>query len=147
MKQGIGNSEQPSTSVIPIDSFRGGVVMSQSLPRTVEPANIHINVGTSVDMDPDPVSLKNANNGLVDFKPVTLASHVLESNRKRKRQPVFSSESSSTEYTTSSCRSQVSITSPHFEDYSDCASSVAVTRQEVVFIHLSSDSDCDVEVD
>lgn len=61
------------------------------------------------------------------------------------RKPTFSSESSSTEYS-SSVHSVDSVSSPQFEELRDCACSGIIGRQEVVFIHMSSNSDCSIDI-
>lgn len=64
----------------------------------------------------------------------------------RCRTTVMSPESSETEY---SSESQVSITvdGPMWEDTCQCHLSTIQGRQEVVIIHLSSDSEGDVDID
>jgi hypothetical protein len=70
---------------------------------------------------------------------------ILARNRDPMR-PFMSPESSETEY---SSDSEVSITidGPPMEDFCQCYSSGIQGRQDVVIIHISSDSEVDVDID
>jgi len=66
-------------------------------------------------------------------------------NTRKRKLPVFSDESSETEYNSDS-ESGLSITSPTFLQTKDCATSGYVGIHDVVLIHLSSDFDCSVNI-
>jgi hypothetical protein len=65
---------------------------------------------------------------------------------RKRRQPMFSPESSETEYSSDSVIS-ISIDGPMFQDTCECVCSVGQGSREIVLILLSSDSDDDVEID
>jgi hypothetical protein len=78
------------------------------------------------------------------FEESPVASRISASQSRKRKAPVFSSESSETEYSTSS-DSHVSV-GDNLDDFSNCASSFYIGRHDVVIIHLSSDEDEDVAV-
>jgi len=75
-----------------------------------------------------------------------LSVFVVNPNTRKRKLPMFSDESSETEYSSDS-KSELSISSPTFLETTDYATSGYVDIHDVVLIHLSSDSDCSVDID
>jgi len=76
-----------------------------------------------------------------------LLSRLNDRKGMKRKQPVFSLESSETEFSLE-YRTSDSICSPLLsEDMTSCASSASPIKHKVVLIHLSSGSKVDVDVD
>jgi len=134
-----------------------------SIPESPQPRNVDVTASAVAEMtpegDPDmvtPADILNARDCAIDEfeklghnhvshpKPKSMCVCSVPNTRKRKL-PMFSDESSETEYNSDS-ESRLSITSPTFLETTDCATSGYIGIHNVVLIHLSSDSNCSVNI-
>lgn len=86
-----------------------------------------------------------ADRAVEQFEEEPVASHVSCPQSKKRKAPVFSDESSETEYSSSS-ESSVSV-GDNLDTFCRCTPSPPRVFHEVVIIHLSSDEDEDVEIE
>jgi len=137
-------------------------VVLHSIPESPQHANADVGIQSSPTDEPDVVILDDildvADRVVNQFEKL-IHSHVSHpkpevpakcvcngTNTWKCKLPVFSDESSKMEYSSDSA-SGLSISSPTFLKTIECATSGYVGIYDVVLIHLSSDSDCRVDID
>jgi len=149
-----GNIAHTSLVVIEDGMVPVGDVVGTSqpnLPRRFPIADMELSSDQSVDAEegPDLISFNDiigATNCAVDqFEEEPVAGRILDHQFRKRKAPVFSDESSESEYSSSS-ESFISM-GDNLYTFSRCATSSPISLHEVVIIHLSLDEDEDVDVD
>jgi len=151
-----------SSSVSPNMEVVVAIAVDHSVPETPRSANVLVQIKSSPEVESNVITLDDildaADPAVDEFEklahscmshpkpkvPATFACR--EPNTRKRRLPMFSDESSETEYS-SDLESGLSISSPTFLETTDCATTAYVGIHNVVLIHLSSDSDCSIDID
>jgi hypothetical protein len=158
----IGNTSSPIVELEDPEVHHGGTPL-----QTLTPANAHIDDSCDVEEDEankeDLVSfddVMDAADRAVDAFESSVMSRVSDTNARRRRERaqrivmmararpfrLMSPESSDTKYSSES-QVSISIDGPAMQDLRDDDCSQIQGRQQVVIIHLSSDSEMDVDID
>jgi len=155
---GAGNASSSIASGVAVEVAN---VLHHSVPQSPRPANVDAGIQSPLEEEPDVVTLddildavdcavdefeKLAHSRVSHPKPeVPDKTICIEPNLRKRKLPIFSDESSETEYSLNS-ESRLSISSPTFLETTECATSGYVGIHDVVFIHLSSDFDCSMDI-
>jgi len=155
--------EHGSSSFVPGVEVEVAIALDHRVPETPRPTTAAVVIKSSPEVEPNVITLDDildaADRTVDSFEELAFnrvskpkvkvpAKCVCGEQKTRKRKlPLFSDESSETEYSSSSESVNLSISNPTFLDTTDCATSGYISIYDVVLIHLSSYSDCSVDID
>jgi len=155
--------EHGSSSFVPGAEVEVAIALGHSVPETPRPTTVAAVIESSPEVEPNVITLDDildtADRAVDSFEELA-CSRVSKSKAKapakcicgeektRKcKLPMFFDESSETKYSSSSESVNLSISTPTFLDTTNCATSGYIGIHDVVLIHLSSDSNCSVDID